>query len=98
MDDYYAFSERFARNCAVRRAEEKEHQRAQPPQQPSSSEALVYKTHNNSPAPQPQQQEDPWAAWNLWADRKIENALHNHTCELVSQINKAHDNLVEADC
>jgi hypothetical protein len=45
-DDYNTFTDRFARNCAVRRAEqeewqrEEEQRRAQPPQQPQSSYQL----------------------------------------------------------
>jgi hypothetical protein len=93
-DDYNTFTDRFARNCAVRRAEEAEHQRAMRPQRPSSSEPLVYKTYH-SPAPQPQQSatvnmdQQTQDAWNDWARAHVADGLR----ELAPQITKALDDL-----
>jgi hypothetical protein len=90
-DNYNTFTDRFARNCAVRRAEEEEQRRVMSPQQRSNGESLVCKTY--SPTPQPQQgatmDEATAVAWNAWADAKIANAIR----ELGPEIDRALDNL-----
>jgi hypothetical protein len=101
-DDYNTFTDRVARNCAVRRAEqeeqrrEEEQRRAQRQQQPSSNEPLVYKTYNNSPAPQSQpgytMAPHLQDAWNDWAVAHVANGL----CEFRPEIDKALDNLADA--
>ena len=90
-DDYHTFTDRIARNCAVRRAEEEEQQRVMSPRQ-RSNEPVVYKTFN-SPTPQPQQgyTMDPHVqdAWNAWARAHVADGLR----ELAPQITKALDDL-----
>jgi hypothetical protein len=94
MDDSYEdFCARNRRRFAALR--ELEEDKPPPPSRQRSSEGLIYKTYQQpqqQPAPQ---QEDQWADWNLWADRKIENALHDYTRELAPQINKAFDDLAD---
>jgi hypothetical protein len=68
--------------------EEEELQQAMQPQQQRSNEGLVYKTfHNDTPV---QQQRGMGEAtereWNLWCDRKIENALHNFLKDILVPI------------
>jgi hypothetical protein len=85
QDAYQRACEKYAARCAEMRAEEEELQELQAQlaqQRQRSSEALVYKTFA-TPAPQRSNSNsmDPVteAAWNEWADRKIETALRHQS-------------------
>jgi hypothetical protein len=81
QDAYQRACEKYAARCAEMRAEEEELQELQAQlaqQRQRSNEGLVYKTYE-TPAQQRSNSMDPVteAAWNAWADRKIEAALRH---------------------
>jgi hypothetical protein len=106
-DEYELFCQRNARRFAMEREAKEELQQLRQPTLPLKQRAvapggLVYKTIYNS-APEQLPQEDQWADWNLWADRKIENALHAFSPkigkaldDLAEETDKALDDLAEA--
>jgi hypothetical protein len=89
MDEYEDFCVRNRRRFAALR--ELEEDKPPPPPRQRSSEGLIYKTYEQPQQQAAPQQEDQWADWNLWADRKIENALY----EFAPGINRALDDLTD---
>jgi hypothetical protein len=97
MDEYQEFCARAASRFAMEREAEEELQQLRQStsrikQRSVEPGGLVYKTHNNGPAPL-SQDIDPWAAWNRWCESKIATALHDYTREIAPAIHKSLDSL-----